>query len=327
MPGSPLPRRLALAAAFLALAAAPAAAQVREVRLVLDNDAYDFWTPKRLRPDHDYTNGVDLRMELAGAPGWARWVAPRAPSCSAAAAGATCARTTLRFGQKIFTPRYTLDEEPNPGQRPYAGWLYLAAATRVESERASRSIGVEAGVTGKPSLAEAVQTAWHRLAGFYPPEGWQYQLGFEPDFAAQVEESRLVEARAGETRVAAIVPTVAADAGTLHVGARVSVDARAGYAVPHPWRGAAKADPPVSLYALARVQQAAVARDLFLDGSTWRSSVRAERIPFVAEREVGIGARFRGFTAEYRSVRRGREYEAQEKPHTWSTFELGFRLR
>ena len=104
MPGSPLPRRLALAAAFLALAAAPAAAQVREVRLVLDNDAYDFWTPKRLRPDHDYTTGVDLRMELAGAPGWARCTSfsPTVSISRSAARALTAALQKLRRARTLF---------------------------------------------------------------------------------------------------------------------------------------------------------------------------------------------------------------------------------
>ena len=37
--------------------------------------------------------------------------------------------------------------------------------------------------------------------------------------------------------------------------------------------------------------------------------------------------RFRGFTFEYRALTRGREYQTQPKPHTWSTFELRYRVR
>ncbi|HET7463864.1 MAG TPA: lipid A deacylase LpxR family protein [Longimicrobium sp.] len=314
----------------VSLLAPPAAAQVREVRLALDNDAYDFWIPMDTRPDGDYTNGIDLSVDFAGAPLWGRLLAPRAPRCTAAApADSACTATTLAFGQKIFTPEID-GENPVLGQRPYAGWLYASATASVQSARRTRGVGVELGVTGRASLAEAVHTTWHRIAGFIPPEGWQHQLGFEPAFRIHYDDRVLLaDVHDGRgVRVATLEPAWGADAGTLHVGAHAGVEARAGWAVPHPWSAAAdRGAGPASLYGIARVRQDAVARDLFLDGSTFRGSVRVERRPLVWERELGAGARYRGFTLEYRALTRGREYRTQSAPHTWGTFELRCRVR
>ena len=325
-------RRVVITAlvAALPLVAPPAAAQLREVRLVLDNDAYDFWIPVDARPDEDYTNGVDLSVELAGAPLWGRLLARRAPRCAAAApADSACTATTVAFGQKIFTPEID-GEMPIAGQRPYAGWLYASATASVQSARRMRGVGVEVGVTGRASLAETVHTAWHRIAGFIPPEGWRNQLGFEPAFRVSYDERMLLaEVRsAGGVRVATLAPAWGVDAGTVHVGAHAGVEARAGWAVPHPWSAAAdRGAGPASVYAIARVRQNAVARDLFLDGSTFRRSVRVDRRPLVWERELGGGARYRGFTGEYRVLTRGREYQTQSGPHAWGTFELRCRVR
>ncbi|HEX8907010.1 MAG TPA: lipid A-modifier LpxR family protein, partial [Longimicrobiaceae bacterium] len=176
-------RRAALAF-VLALGAAPAPAQVRDVRLVLDNDAYDFWIPISERPDYDYTNGVDLSMEMAGGPLWSHRLAPHAARCSGRESpDSACTSTTFSFGQKIFTPRVD-SVTPVPGQRPYAGWLYLSAAGHVSTARSRRSVGVEIGVTGPPSLGKAIHTGWHRLTGFWAPQGWDNQLGFEPGIVA-----------------------------------------------------------------------------------------------------------------------------------------------
>lgn len=309
--------------------APPAAAQLREVRLALDNDAYDFWIPMDLRPDADYTNGIDLSLELAGAPLWGRLLAPRAPRCAAAApADSVCTATTLAFGQKIFTPEID-GENPVLGQRPYAGWLYASATASVQSARRARGVGVEVGVTGRASLAETVHTAWHRIAGFIPPEGWQNQLGFEPAFRIRYDERVLLaDVHSGGVRTFTLAPAWGADAGTVHVGAHAGVEARAGWAVPHPWSAAAdRGAGPASVYGIARVQQNAVARDLFLDGSTFRPSLHVDRRPLVWEYELGAGARVHAFTLEYRALTRGREYQTQPGPHTWGTFELRYRVR
>lgn len=216
------------------------------------------------------------------------------------------------------------------GQRPYAGWLYASATASVQSARRMRGVGLEVGVTGRASLGETVHTTWHRIAGFIPPEGWANQLGFEPAFRVQYDERVLladVRGRGG-VRLATLAPAWGADAGTAHVGAYAGLEARAGWSVPHPWSDAADHGAgPASLYAIGRVRQNAVARDLFLDGSTFGRSVRVDRRPLVWEHEEGAGARYRSLTLEYRVVTRGREYRTQSRPHTWGTFELRYRVR
>jgi hypothetical protein len=319
----------ALLAWVLALASAPASAQVREVRLALDNDAYDFWVPISERADNDYTNGIDLSVELAGGPLWSAVLAPHAPACVAAVpSNVSCTTTTLTLGQKIFTPAIT-GPAPIDGQRPYAGWLYLGARAGIQSAARLRSVGLDVGVTGGPSLGKTVQTAWHDLLGIYDPEGWDQQLAFEPAFRLSYDESRiLVDAGAKGTRIATIAPAWGADVGTMHAGAYAGLSARAGWSVPHPWSAAAdRGAHPMSLYGLARVRESIVARDLFLDGSTFRSSVRVDRRPFVWEYELGAGTRIGPLTLEYRALTRAREYETQPGPHSWGTLEARLRLR
>ena len=327
-----LPRALALFAAALALplTSAPGAAQqLRELRLTLDNDAYNFWIPFSIRPDEEYTNGIELTAELAGAPGWGRFLSPGAPACTGAEdASADCLASTLHFGQKIFTPR---SDAPTPGERPYAGWLYAASTGHLQSAARRRSLGVEVGVTGPPSLAQDAHRKWHELFGFWAPTGWERQVKFEPGVVLRYDEARLLaDVRAGGVRVLTLAPEAGAALGNVLTGAHGAVRATAGYAVPHPWSAAAdRGAGPVSVYVLGGVRGRAVAHTLFLDGNTFRGDgpAAAERRPLVGEAEAGAGVRLGAFTFEYRAVTVGREYESAPGGHTYSTLDLRLRVR
>ncbi len=329
-PGAGRRRAAACALATLALAhAEPGAAQVRAVRLTLDNDAYNFWIPYGTRPDEEYTNGMDVSVEMAGGPLWARRLAPRATPCNGAeSADSACATTSFDFGQKIFTPRSN-GPLPPAGDRPYAGWLYLAATGQVSTARARRAVGVEVGVTGPPSLGEAVQKTFHRVAGFSDPQGWEHQLRFEPGITVRYDEARLLgELRAGGGRVLALTPEWGAEAGNVRTAAHVGVRAAAGFRAPHPWSAAADRDSgPLAVYAVAAGRQEAVAHTLFLDGNTFADGPRVERRPFVFRYELGGGLRWRAVSLEYRAATRTREYETEPKGHTHGTFELAWRPR
>jgi lipid A 3-O-deacylase len=324
-----LRRAAACALALLSLLPAAAGAQVRAVRLTLDNDAYNFWVPPLTRPDREYTNGVSASLETAGGPLWATRLAPKAKPCAGGeSADSACVSTTWAFGQKIFAPRRD-GVIMAAGDRPYAGWLSLSATGRLATPRARRSVGVEVGVSGPPSLGETVHKAWHRIGGFWEPVGWGYQVGFEPAVAVRYDEARLLgELRAGDARVLAIAPEWGASVGNLLTEAHAGVRASAGVNVPHPWsRAADRGAGPVSLYAVAAARQDVVAHNLFLDGTTFGDGPRVERRPLVFRYELGGGVRYKQLTLEYRSSTRGREYETEPSGHTYSTFELTYRPR
>jgi hypothetical protein len=305
---------------LLVALAVPAQAQVRSAALVSQNDAYNFWIPVATRPDREYTNGVELALALDAAPLWRR-VFPGLPTCAGTDPAAACLSTRIRAGQKIFTPRVEA-ASLLPGQRPHAGWLYVAAAGSVERERLRRTAEVEAGVTGPPSQAERVQTAFHRMAGFEEPQGWDGQLRTEPGVVLRIgEESVVAQAAPGGVRVAELVPEWGLAAGNVRTAAHAGARVRAGYRVPHPWRPA----PGAALYASASLRGDLVLRDLFLDGNTFRDGPRVERIPGVRELRYGGGLRLGRVGAEYQVVHRTRSYRTEPEGHTYGSFEITFR--
>jgi lipid A 3-O-deacylase len=327
MPVRPVPRAAALALSLSLALVAPAAAQVRAYQLTSDNDAYDFWIPMHARPDREYSNGLRLAVETEGARGWAalaRAAAPCARDGAPAADEAGCASTVLEVGQRMYTPR--LDTyEPVVGQRPFAGWLYAAATARVVNGATRHSFGVEAGVTGEPSLAESVMEGYHRLAGFWEPVGWSHQLAFEPAAALRYGvERRVAEARVGGVRAGDLTAEAGASLGTLRTSAHAGAQLRVGTRLAHPW--ALRPLRGTSVYAVAGVRGEAVAHDLFLDGNTFRPGPpRVTRRPFVGETRWGVGVTHGGTSVEYRVSARGRAYEEEPGGHPYSTIEITWR--
>ncbi|HEU4881063.1 MAG TPA: lipid A deacylase LpxR family protein [Longimicrobium sp.] len=320
-------RAMALAVSLVPLAvAAPAAAQMRAFQLTSDNDAYNFWIPMAVRPDYEYSNGLRLAVETEGAGRWRRLASALAPCAAGKAepdAEAGCASTTFEAGQRLYSPRQD-SYEPMAGQRPYAGWLYAAATGRVVDGRTRHTVGIEAGVTGAPSLGQPVMETLHRVGGFWAPVGWRHQLAFEPAVAVRYGvEQRVAEARMGGVRAADVVAQAGASVGNLRTAAQVGARARAGYRLAHPW--AARAQRGISVYVTAGAEGEVVAHDLFLDGNTFGGDRRVTREPLVAETSWGVGIATHPLGIEYRVQRRSRSYAEEPGGHPYSTIEITWR--
>ncbi len=310
----------------LAWLAAPAAAQsrVRAVEVATDNDAYDFWIPMDSRPDQDYTHGMWLAVEQEGAPKWLRRFSPRTPACTAVGTPAegACLATRWAVTQRLYTPRL---DAPRPiaGERPYAGWLSASGEMRWIGERARRSVGVEMGVTGEPALGRPIQTAWHETFGFHRPLGWRNQIAFEPGVMVRWEEGRtLAGSGPGRPRTFDVTPRAGVVVGNVRTAGHAALRARLGSNLPHPWSGAREpGGGELSTWIVGGLRGELVARDLFLDGSTFADGPRVARRAAVGEWSGGVGASFRAVTAEYRVTARSREYRSQ-RPKPYGTISI-----
>jgi lipid A 3-O-deacylase len=298
---------------------------VRSVEIRVDNDALNFWVPVRERPDEEYTHGMSLGIELEGAPSWARRIVDRRIRC-ASSSDAACMRVNLVLGQQIYTPRvdspFTV-----PGDRQYAGWLFVEGTVTRAEPNDLHSLSLQLGVTGRPSLAGWAQTKLHKLGGFWEPEGWDDQLPAEPGAILGYTRSHLVGALdTGGTGILDFVPYWKVQAGNIRTDASVGARARIGFGLDHPWRAASTRTPhKYSLFASAGLHQRVALRDIFLDGTTFKTSHSVEKRPFVSSFDVGFGVRARRLQLEYRVTSRSREYRTEPGGHTYSSIILQLR--
>ncbi len=325
-----LPTRMPLAILLLlcmTLAmAAPLRAQVL-TRVDLDNDSFNFWQAPKRRADREYTQGTRIQVLWPTDSRVARRLLGGPQQCRVGMGDRDCRMLSVAATQAIYTPNLELRRR-TAYERPYAGWLGTELGVQRDRARGLTALSVSLGVTGKASLAEPGQKAVHKLFGFRPPIGWDGQLPSELAVMATYRGAQsLVRARHARSGFGVIVaPEWRARVGTLATDATVGMQVVLGIRPPLPWNTAASPDHGRwGIFLRAGAAQHAVARNLFLDGTTFADSRSVPKRPTFGETELGLGLRFPIGVLEWRVHSLGREYELQPRPHAYST--LAFAVR
>ena len=292
-----------------AIAQTPSALTLR-----VDNDAFDFWMLPWNRPDEEYSSGVHITYDGGDAPWWARRFM-RGAACTLRATA--CRAQRVELGQDMYTPARSAD---NPvaaaGSRRNAGWLYLSQSARALTASRASELTLTLGVTGPPSLAELTQKIAHSAApSLNRPADWSSQIAFEPGVIARYEQAWrgvISEHSFGID----VIPRWAANVGNVSTAGELGVQTRVGWHLRHPWlpdKG------PVSIAVVAGASGRAIARDLFLDGNTFRENHDVGHETFVGSGELGLELRVSRFLLAYRAVNDTRSYANGPKWHPWAS--------
>lgn len=298
----------------------------RTARLFVDNDMFAL-RPLGVANDFEYTHGMGVVMHWTTAPDWLRARLRHRPGCQTGEQReAGCVMAGFSVRQAIYTPP-TNKERPVRGERPYAGYVGGAAAVSMISAAAQRTLAIDLGTTGTPSLAEPLQRAVHSITSNEQELGWSNQLATRPTFVVQYEELRTRD------RTVRGAPFRAglrweADVGTLRSAATLGAEVRLGLNRGELWL------PTDGVKALSRgpfvaaaAQQELVLRDVFLDGHFLNRSVTSERIPSVRQLALTGGWRWAAASFDFRWIYRSRDYKAQPRPHKYGTLSLTLHRR
>lgn len=292
--------------AFLVMSAAVASrAAAARIELVSDNDT-DLYVPGAGTFDRNYTQGARIAWygEPDALPARLERVAARLPGFSPvdAAGEVRTRRFGVVVGQEIWTPDAISRTRRAENDRPYAGWLYASAFLNAADERRFRSVQLGAGMVGPSSGAAQVQTWWHSRLGIRVPRGWRWQLRDEPGVFVRWDE----RARPwGRRTHADLIPHAGATLGNVSTEAHAGLTARLGLPLPDdfgpspvtphdPGTGARR-----TAYVFGRIEGRAVARDVFVDGNTFRAGPHVTRVPLVGEAQVGAGVRWGAIGVRY----------------------------
>lgn len=210
----------------------------------------------------------------------------------------------LFIGQNMYTPKRITVSEPQPFDRPWAGWLYVGGVAQSVAGDRLQTVEFDLGVVGPAALGEDVQKAWHDLVGAARPEGWRNQLRNEPGIVLSYLEKR----RFGQRTGLQFVPHFGASIGNVATLARVGGIVRAGRNMSG--FGPDTIDPGGAMlqrtrrddvesqenqrewYFFAGADARAVGYNIFLDGNLFRSGgPSVDRRPFVYDLKVGFSVR------------------------------------
>jgi len=127
-----------------------------------DNDAY-----LATGQDKYYTNGIFISYRFANKP---------KKENSALAKQIT----QLEIGQKMYNAQSGYIPDMVYVDRPITAYLYAGASKHwFYTSENSLSVGVQLGTIGPNALGRQAQELIHKIGGFYPPKGWEYQLNNE----------------------------------------------------------------------------------------------------------------------------------------------------
>jgi hypothetical protein len=286
--------------------------------------------------DHDYTNGVLAAYTTApqDTPDWAVDVARRLPFLD----WTGDVRTRYALGQDMFTPHNLKLKNPPPTDRPYAGFLYASMGLVTDTGTDLDQLQVTLGVIGPASLAEDAQKWIHGIIHGQDPQGWSTQLRDEPGLVIQYEHSiKLIEPQSVLGMIFDAEPHFGAAIGNVYDYANVGAMARLGFNLPRDY-GPLRIDPSlpgsgffepsgdVGAYIFAGVDGRAIARNLFLDGSTFQRSRSVSKMNLVGDFEVGAAVTFRAFQLSFTHVFRSREYKTQTADDQFGAVNLSVRF-
>jgi hypothetical protein len=286
--------------------------------------------------DRNYTNGLQFSWLSAknDLPPAIDWMTDR---LSFLAKPGADWRYGFVAGQTMYTPTDITIAAPQPGDRPYSGWLFGGLSLTADSGDRLDTIEFHAGVVGPASGAEFVQRNWHAQIGSPDPKGWDNQLHNEPGAMLVYERKWRNLAEFGVMGLGAdVTPHAGFALGNIHTHAAAGATVRIGKDLADDFgpprirpalAGAGYFEPSndFSWYLFGGVEGRAVARNIFLDGNTFQDSLSVDKEPFVGDVQAGIVLQALGTQLAFTGVYRTEEFKGQDKPDLFGAISLGWK--
>jgi hypothetical protein len=258
-----------------------------------------------------YTSGTNAVPDFLAGFGRAVW-------------GDGVQRISIDISQSIFTPRNTQLSQPDPRDRPYAGYLNATLGLLHDTDETRSLLAVSLGVVGPAALGRVVQNGFHDIIGDTPNRGWSSQLRDEPAIELLAERTfRLPITRFYGLETDAL-PALTAGVGTVRDYVQAGVSFRLGqglnsdFGVPRIRPGMSGSDAytanrPFAWYVFAGADGQGIARDVFLDGSTFRGrSPSVDKRPYLGELQLGLAAMFYGVRLTYTQTWQTESFKGQK---------------
>lgn len=283
---------------------------------IVENDLFN-------NSDRHYTNGVRLDWSpgTTSTPDWALVIARQVPLFPKEGV----VRHGYSFGQSMFTPRDITIVNPPTDDRPYAGWLYGTIGMGVETERQLDQFALTLGMVGPVSLAEQGQKIMHKILVSDKPRGWDTQLRNEPGIVVTYQRSwRALVTKTLLGNDLDLTPHMGGALGNVYTYANTGLTMRYGKSLPLDY-GPPRIQPSIpgssyivstggfKWYLFAGFECRAVARNIFLDGNSFRGGRSVDKEPLVGDLQFGSVLTWQAMLLSYTHVLRTREFESQRE--------------
>lgn len=300
--------------------------------LTIENDSLGAGT------DRNYTSGIRLSWfdTSAIAPALARELDPFLPMMD------INETTSVHYsiGQNLYAPRNLNLPVPDPNDRPYAAFLYGSMGLISITDNRMDYLEGTLGIIGPAALGEQSQKLIHTFTNSDDPQGWDYQLETEPGLMLSWQrlwpEAYTADMGSVHFRTS---PYVGTTVGNVYTYANTGLLFQL---VPQAfkWQGMPLRVRPAmpgsgyfsvpegefSWSLFAGLEGRAVARNIFLDGNTFRDSPSVDKKYAVGDANVGVAFTYGRTQLSYTLNWRSEEFHGQEKPDLFGAVSLGYRF-
>jgi len=315
----------------------PCGRNASSLYLQVENDVFS-----GSKQDQGYSSGVKIGWVSADLAG--RADCPSTAVCSLHNAlswlqpGGETQNMVMALEHMLFTPR---DKRRDliVTDRPYAATLTLTLGYQARRDARLRSNLLTIGVVGPAALGRPMQNGMHSILNNARFQGWHNQLKNEPILQwAHEDRTRWVGA---QTRTAWRGDAIAYWGGTVgnlatHLNA--GGELRYGLRLPDDFGSGrlagvntARSDAGTSAsgwaaHAFLALDTRLIARDLTLDGSTWRHRHKVDKRHVVAELGYGLAFRYARWNVTLARYHRTREFNGQTQRPVFGGVRVWYRF-
>ena len=344
-------RRLTFAVVLLAVVLTPHLSRASDHQARM-SDTFTFYMENDFFENLDryYTHGTKFSWisrdlsnfrEVTSIPQWMQGIIGKAPLVNDPEQQRS---VSLSFGQNIYTPEHKEKKRLIKDDRPYAGVTYLGLGLHSRNTKHMDTLELDIGIVGRHSYAEDIQTKIHEWTDSEVARGWKNQLRDEPILNVYLERKwRLLQLRNSSGLGLDLIPHTGLAIGNALTGANIGGQVRFGWNVPNDFgtyliRPGSDSSAPLDdtdprffaplrrfgVHAFFAVDGKAVARNILLDGNTFRDSHSVDREPFVADLIGGVGLIIYRVKITYSYVHKTKEFKTQKDEQNFGAIAASF---
>lgn len=248
-------------------------------------------------------------------------------------------RLGFAIGQSMFTPQDLTRTNPDPLDRPYAGWLHADFSVTSDTDERLDYIELSLGVVGDSALAGQAQDFIHNyLPNADDPQGWDSQL--EDELAIMLSYQRKWKNMWQATPFGLgtdFIPHAGFSVGNVFTHAAVGGTLRFGRDLPsdygppliRPSFGGSDFFRPNSdfgWYLFTGVEARAVAQNIFLDGNSFKNSAEVNKKHLVGDLQAGFAVTFSDTRISYTHTFKTKEFKTQASNDSFGSLNLSMRF-
>lgn len=249
--------------------------------------------------------------------------------------------TFFSFGQNLYTPKNIKINQLQKNDRPYAAWLYGSVGLATVTKNHIDEMEFTLGIIGPQALGKQTQTFIHKNISNSPiPQGWKNQLKLEPGAILSWRRRwpASYASNVGDYRIR-IEPDISVSLGNIYTyagsGAIITFS---------PYNNRLQDTPPRVRPAMpgtgffdtndnkfnwqifAGINGRAMARNIFLDGNSFRDNHSVDKKTFVSDANAGITFGYDDYRISYTLNYRTREFDKQKNPSIFGAINLTTRF-